>query len=84
MPGRKVFRTNMGLGVGSYAWSIPSNILFRAVLSPLQVFIILIAVVVCFWSISDQKKAIMVSSVCSLPIMDATIASKAQIAGYHA
>ena len=31
-----------------------------------------------------SKKAIIVSSVCSLPIMDATIASKAQIAGYLA
>ena len=35
----------------------------------LQVFIILIAGVVCFWSISDQKKVIIVSSDCSLPIM---------------
>ncbi len=33
----------------------------------------------CFCSISDQKKVIIVSSVCSLPILDATIASKAQI-----
>ena len=26
MPGRKVSRTNIGLGVGSYAWSIPFNL----------------------------------------------------------
>ena len=56
MLGRKVSRTNIGLGVGSYAWSIPFNVLFRAVLSVLQVFIILIAVVVWFWSILAQKK----------------------------
>ena len=69
MPGRKVSRTNMGLGVGSYAWSIPCNILFRAV------SIILIAGVVRFGSISDQKKAsLSLSRFCSAFVQDLGIA----------
>ena len=51
-----------------------SDVLYKQ--CSLQVFIILIAGVICFWTISDQNKVIIVFSVCSLPILDATIASK--------